>query len=80
LAAPAGGQGFAGVATLQPDQSMIRPQGLYKRNARRGQAAVEQARHELRGALGIPADCKVVICVGYADLRKEKFKDHWIAR
>jgi glycosyltransferase involved in cell wall biosynthesis len=70
FAARAVEEGFARFAPLQDGQAMIRPQGLYKRNARRGEAAIEQARHELRGALGIPADSKVVVCVGYADLRK----------
>ena len=70
FAAPAVEAGFARFAPLQDGQAMIRPQGLYKRNARRGEAATEQARRELRGALGIPADSQVVVCVGYADLRK----------
>jgi hypothetical protein len=70
FAAPEVEAGFTRFAPLRREQSAIRPQGLYKRNARRGVADRARARQELRSALGIPADSRVVLCVGYADQRK----------
>ncbi|KGQ20802.1 Glycosyl transferase [Lysobacter dokdonensis DS-58] len=70
FAAPAVEAGFAQFAQLQGGQSAIRPQGLYKRNARRDPTERARARQELRASLGLPADCRIVLCVGYADKRK----------
>lgn len=60
--------GFERYAQLSPGQAKIRPQGLYKRNALRHD--IERVRRELREELGLGADAEVVLCVGYADLRK----------
>jgi hypothetical protein len=62
--------GFERFAALAPGQAVIRTQGLYKRNRFRDAQAIAGARAALRERLGIPADALVVLCVGYADLRK----------
>jgi glycosyltransferase involved in cell wall biosynthesis len=63
-------RGFESFAALRPEQALIRPQGLYKRNRIRTDAAVAAARCELRARISVPADAMIVLCVGYADLRK----------
>ncbi len=63
-------QGFEQFATLRPGQALIRPQGLYKRNRIRTDAAVAAARRNLRVRIGAPDDAMIVLCVGYADLHK----------
>ncbi|KQZ56370.1 hypothetical protein ASD53_12525 [Lysobacter sp. Root559] len=68
FAADAVKQGFERYASLAPQQALIRPQGLYKRNALRHDIA--SARRELRDELGLAQDAEIVLCVGYADLRK----------
>lgn len=70
FAADAVREGFERFAPLDPERVVIRPQGLYKRNAIRTGAARRQARRELRESLGIPQDSRVILSVGYADLRK----------
>lgn len=60
--------GFESFSELNPAQAIIRPQGLYKRNAARYRTAESQ--RDLRRKLGIAQDAKVVLCVGYADRRK----------
>jgi len=59
---------FARMAGLDAQRSVIRPQGLYKKNARIGDIAA--ARSALRLELGLDADAPVVLGVGYADRRK----------
>ncbi|SDJ05690.1 Lipopolysaccharide biosynthesis protein [Paraburkholderia steynii] len=49
-------------------RSRLRPQGLYKRNQLRGDQG--RARSALREKLHLPGDAKIVLGVGYADLRK----------
>ena len=53
---------------LNDKKVIIRHQGLYKRNTFCGQNDI--ARKMLRDALGLSADTKVVLGVGYADHRK----------
>jgi glycosyltransferase involved in cell wall biosynthesis len=61
---------FERFAPLKPGQAVLRTQGLYKRNRFRDAAAIAGARAALRGKLGVPADARVVLNVGYADQRK----------
>lgn len=49
---------------------ITRPQGLFTRSRYRGQDDMSEARARLRARLGIPAQSKIVLSVGYADLRK----------
>lgn len=63
-------EGFERYAKLRPGQAVIRPQGLYKRNAIRGEQACRNEREALRRELGLPANAKIVVSVGYADHRK----------
>ena len=70
FAAPEVRAGFERYADLVDAQVRIRPQGLYKRNALATDAGRLQARRQLRAKLGIDADARVVLCVGYADRRK----------
>lgn len=60
--------GFSQFATVDPTKKIIRPQGLYRRNKWRLEKDV--ARTQLRKRLGLSSDSKVVLAVGYADLRK----------
>jgi glycosyltransferase involved in cell wall biosynthesis len=70
FAAPEVRVGFERYAPLAAAQARIRPQGLYKRNALVSQDGRQQARQRLRAKLGLDADARVVLGVGYADLRK----------
>lgn len=70
FAADAVREGFERYAPLVPGRALIYPQGLYKRNSLRTDAARHDARRRLRETLGIPQDSHVILCVGYADLRK----------
>ena len=69
FAADAVREGFLEFERLPDDRVVIRAQGLYKRN-RYAVARTDQARAMLRAQLCLPADAQVVLCVGYADLRK----------
>lgn len=60
---------FTTSVPLQPERAHVRPQGAYKRN-RYAAIGVADARAELRARLGIDADARIVLGVGYADLRK----------
>jgi glycosyltransferase involved in cell wall biosynthesis len=62
--------GFERFAPLKPGQAVLRTQGLYKRNRFRDAEAIAGARAALRERLGLPADARIVLNVGYADLRK----------
>lgn len=64
------GKEFCKIANVLPEKICIRKQGLYKRNGYRSEAARMSARSSLRSVLGIAADAKVVLGVGYADHRK----------
>ena len=61
-------EGFSQFAAVHPSKINIRPQGLYRRNKWR--LVRPAARSELRNALGLPSDIKIVLSVGYADHRK----------
>lgn len=63
-------QGFQEFAEVSPEQRRIRPQGLYKQNAYQTPQEIQSARAELRRHLGIGADDKIILSVGYADHRK----------
>ncbi len=62
--------GFERYARLRGDQTVIRAQGLYKRNRFIGPEARALARASLREKLQIDAGAAIVLGVGYADLRK----------
>jgi glycosyltransferase involved in cell wall biosynthesis len=51
-------------------RSEIRAQGLYKLNRFAYPEGKIAARHRLRRVLDIPETARIVLCVGYADLRK----------
>ena len=70
FAAEAVREGFKVFAPLADSQSLVRAQGLYKRNRYRGAEAIGNARSLLRQRFGLANDTKIVLCVGYADLRK----------
>ena len=70
FAAPEVQAGFEHHARLRPGQARLRPQGLYKRNRMTAPALQAQARAALRATLGISGAAKIVLSVGYADLRK----------
>ncbi len=55
---------------LQSGKIRIREQGLYKRNAYRDENTQHEARAMLRSKLGIAADARIILGVGYADHRK----------
>ena len=67
---------FAAIVPLLPERAHVRPQGAYKRN-RYAAIGTDSARTELRRLLGIAADARVVLGVGYADRRKgvDRFVD-----
>ncbi|HEX5337078.1 MAG TPA: glycoside hydrolase family 99-like domain-containing protein [Gallionella sp.] len=60
--------GFAGFAAVDSSRQLIRAQGLYRRNQWRLDKRL--ARAKLRERLGLRADAKIVLAVGYADHRK----------
>jgi hypothetical protein len=57
---------FEKVARVPPDRVEIKPQGLYREN---GQLPADAAAR-VRAELGIPEDARVVLNIGYADMRK----------
>ncbi len=59
---------FATIAEPDPAKARIRPQGIYRRNRLIGD--VPTARRILREQFGLPEDARIVLGVGYADLRK----------
>lgn len=62
--------GFSTFAEVEEEKIVIRPQGLLKRNSAQDSASIQAARIELRRRFGLPESQRVVLCVGYADLRK----------
>lgn len=70
FAAQAVREGFEAVAALPEAKVRLRPQGIYKRNRFADAVGRELARREVREQLGIPANSKLMLGVGYADLRK----------
>jgi len=59
---------FQYIAPVSDDRRILRPQGLYKKNARVCEPVA--ARQELRKALQLPLDAQIILGVGYADYRK----------
>lgn len=62
--------GFEAFTGRKLSNAHIRPQGLYLRNPYRAETSRQSVRASVRQELGLPADAKIVICVGYADHRK----------
>lgn len=58
---------FAGLSGRIHGEVVVRPQGLYRQDIR---AVSDAERAEARAGLGLPADARLVINVGYADMRK----------
>jgi glycosyltransferase involved in cell wall biosynthesis len=59
---------FAGLAPVDADRAVVRPQGLFLQNAYRDRH--ESARAQVRRELGLSPATKIVLGVGYADRRK----------
>lgn len=72
VAADAVRQGLDGVwpRDVAQDRIVKRPQGLFTRSRYRAHGDIAAARANLRGKLGLPADARIVLAVGYADRRK----------
>jgi hypothetical protein len=62
--------GFEQFAPLDPSRTLIRPQGLYKKNRFQSATSLLEARTLLRQKFGLDPEALIVLCVGYADLRK----------
>jgi len=60
--------GFSQFAKVEPNKLFVHPQGLYRRNKWR--LDKQTARTKLRKQLGLSANTKIVLTVGYADHRK----------
>ena len=63
-------EGFEQFAGEPLKQAVIRPQGLYLRNPHRTGAERGDMRARIREQLGLAADARIILCVGYADYRK----------
>ncbi len=63
-------EGFETIASVPADKLLVRPQGLYKRNRFQSEDERIAARADIRTRLAVPADSRIVLGVGYADLRK----------
>jgi glycosyltransferase involved in cell wall biosynthesis/SAM-dependent methyltransferase len=63
-------EGFEGFAGRQLPQSVIRPQGLYSRTPHRSTEARAAVRAEVRARLGLRADTRIMLGMGYGDHRK----------
>lgn len=61
-------QEFTKLVGRELDQAIIRPQGLYQGSTIREHKEAERQR--LRAELNLPAHAKIVLAVGFADLRK----------
>ena len=62
--------GFESFTGQKLPNARVCPQGLYLRNPYRSEEARKEIRADIRRELGLPADAKIVICVGHADHRK----------
>ena len=76
FAATAVRDGLAGLLPLETANTVLVPQGCYL-----GNGFSSRARQRLRTRLGLPADSRVVLGAGYADLRKgfDLFLQTWRA-
>jgi glycosyltransferase involved in cell wall biosynthesis len=63
-------EGFEKFTGQRVERAKIRPQGLYLRNQVRLPDELQAAREAVRSELGLPAEAKIVLSVGYADHRK----------
>jgi glycosyltransferase involved in cell wall biosynthesis len=63
-------EAFERFAVVPQDRVVIRPQGLYKRNAYSSGGRRAEARTALREKLGLPNTARIVLGVGFADHRK----------
>ncbi|MCP1309710.1 glycosyltransferase [Paenibacillus tyrfis] len=59
---------FLSITDINEQKCVIQPQGLYKKNDYK--AHIKLAREEIRSALNLSPDVKIVLGVGYADHRK----------
>lgn len=59
---------FQSVVNVPSDKMVIQPQGLYKTNSLKGK--LNEAKIRLREELSLPSHSKIVLGVGFADLRK----------
>ena len=59
---------FNEIAPVPEDRVLIRPQGVLRKNPYKNRAA--EARREVLAKHGLPADCRIVLGVGYVDARK----------
>ena len=57
--------GFAGLAPIDPEKTLIMPQGSYRTPERSA-----EARARIRAELGVAPETRLVLGAGYADLRK----------
>jgi hypothetical protein len=62
--------GFESFVGKKIKRTRIRPQGLYLRTTIRSDTEREAARSAVRQELEIPANARIILAVGYADLRK----------
>lgn len=70
FAAPQVRAGFEAFLGKPLAQAVIRPQGLYQRSWLKSGADKQALGQQVREELGIPPECKIVMCAGYADRRK----------
>jgi len=63
-------EGFELFSAVSLQRTVIRPQGLFRKNSLRSAEQVKKARSDLRSQFGLPATAQIVLCIGYADRRK----------
>ena len=70
FAATAVRKGFESFVKLDKEKVVIRPQGIYKKNALQTAEQIESAHSELRKRFNLPDEAIIVLGVGFADYRK----------
>ncbi|MRX50211.1 glycosyltransferase [Paracoccus sp. S-4012] len=70
FAATAVQRDFEAAAGGPVPQAVIRPQGLYQRREARTASTAAEARRAVRAEFGVPASARLLLGVGYTDLRK----------
>jgi glycosyltransferase involved in cell wall biosynthesis len=63
-------EGFELFSPVSLQRTVIRPQGLFRKNSLRSAEQVKRARKDLRSQFGLPATAQIILCIGYADRRK----------
>jgi len=63
-------EGFDGFSKVIPEKSVIRPQGMFRKNCYQGAVEIKKARHLLRKQFNLPDDAVIVLNIGFADKRK----------